>query len=442
VSEYGTYTFTWTVVSAGCSASSAVTVNFYRQPVSNPGSGGNNCGLESSLKAIPSIGTGTWTKTSGPGTATFTPNANAPGATVNVSLFGQYTFTWTEVNGPCSNSASANINFLQVPAANAGNGGSECDLDFILNAVLGSGSGTWSKFSGPGTAIFSPDAHLPGAKVTVSQFGTYDFTWTEVSSTCQSSDVVRVIFRSLPTVYAGRDTVICKGDSVQLNAQGTGTFLWQPDTLARNPKIRNPFVTPLETTSFSVTLSDQFGCKKTDTLIVNVRSVPIADAGPDQNLEYLLMATMNAKLANIYETGKWSLISGTGVISDLTNKNATVTGLSLNKNKFLWTVSNDVCPSSSDTVTLKVNEFKIPTLITPNHDGKNDYFVLNSLSTLGKTELVIFDRRGVKVFESLNYDNKWDGVDYNNNPLPDDTYFYVLKTQNGKSLSGYIVIRR
>ena len=85
---------------------------------------------------------------------------------------------------------------------------------------------------------------------------------------------------------------------------------------------------------------------------------------------------MNAKLANIYETGKWSLISGTGLISDLTNQKCTVTGLSLDKNKFLWTVSNDVCPSSSDTVTLKVNDFKIPTLITPNHDGKNDYFVL------------------------------------------------------------------
>ena len=27
-------------------------------------------------------------------------------------------------------------------------------------------------------------------------------------------------------------------------------------------------------------------------------------------------------------------------------------------------------------------------------DGKNDYFVFKGLETLGKTELVIFDRRG------------------------------------------------
>ena len=75
-------------------------------------------------------------------------------------------------------------------------------------------------------------------------------------------------------------------------------------------------------------------------------------------------------------------------------------------------------------------------------DGKNDYFVLKGLSTLGKTQLVIFDRRGAKVYQNLDYDNSWNGVDYNGNPLPDDTYFYVLKSNNGKSMSGYIVIRR
>lgn len=75
-------------------------------------------------------------------------------------------------------------------------------------------------------------------------------------------------------------------------------------------------------------------------------------------------------------------------------------------------------------------------------DGKNDYFILRGLSTLGITELVIFDRRGAQVYKNGNYDNLWNGVDYNGNPLPDDTYFYVLKSQSGESKSGYIVIRR
>jgi gliding motility-associated-like protein len=81
-------------------------------------------------------------------------------------------------------------------------------------------------------------------------------------------------------------------------------------------------------------------------------------------------------------------------------------------------------------------------LVTPNMDGNNDYFVLRGSATLGKMELTIFDRRGAQVYKNSNYDNKWNGVDHNENPLPEDTYYYVLRSENGKSLSGYIVIRR
>jgi gliding motility-associated-like protein len=119
-----------------------------------------------------------------------------------------------------------------------------------------------------------------------------------------------------------------------------------------------------------------------------------------------------------------------------------VSKLSLGRNKFLWAVTNRVCPPSLDSVTITVHDLIIPTLITPNMDGKNNYFVLREIEKLGKTELIIFDRRGAQVYTNENYDNNWDGVDYNGNPLPDDTYFYVLKTENGKSISGYIVIRR
>jgi gliding motility-associated-like protein len=151
---------------------------------------------------------------------------------------------------------------------------------------------------------------------------------------------------------------------------------------------------------------------------------------------------MDAKLVYSYEKGLWSVSSGTGVFLESTDARTAVSSLSLGINKFLWTISNGVCASAQDTVVIVVNNFVIPTLLTPNMDGRNDYFELRGLTTLGKTELIIFDRRGVLVFKNPVYDNKWNGVDNNNNLLPDDTYFYVLKTMSGKSFSGYIVIRR
>src|SRR5688500_19070462 len=128
VSAYGTYTFTWTEVNGTCTDDDAASVNFYQQPVANAGGDGNECDVNYTLSAVPSVGTGTWTS-SGPGTATFTADANTATATVTVSAYGTYTFTWTEVNGTCTDDDAASVNFYQQPVANAGSDGHECDLN-------------------------------------------------------------------------------------------------------------------------------------------------------------------------------------------------------------------------------------------------------------------------------------------------------------------------
>jgi gliding motility-associated-like protein len=89
-----------------------------------------------------------------------------------------------------------------------------------------------------------------------------------------------------------------------------------------------------------------------------------------------------------------------------------------------------------------VHDLTVPTLITPNADGRNDYFYLEGLEELAGNQLTIFDRRGMMVYRNDNYKNTWNGVDYKGRNLPDDTYFYVLRTGNGRSRAGYVVIRR
>ncbi|NSW93459.1 MAG: hypothetical protein HPY62_01990, partial [Bacteroidales bacterium] len=96
----GTYTLTVTS-SNGCQAVATTNVVVYTAPVANAGTGGNECDLNFTFNAVPSVGTGTWFKTAGPGNATYSPNANSPTATVTVTAYGSYIFTWTEVNGTC-----------------------------------------------------------------------------------------------------------------------------------------------------------------------------------------------------------------------------------------------------------------------------------------------------------------------------------------------------
>jgi gliding motility-associated-like protein len=183
------------------------------------------------------------------------------------------------------------------------------------------------------------------------------------------------------------------------------------------------------------------GFYNTKSVVVTADQLPEAYAGPDQVLDYTFGTTLNADLPEI-GVGLWSLVSGTGEIFNAAAPATAVNGLALGDNVFRWSVTNGVCLPVTDDVMIKVSDLIIPTLITPNGDGRNDYFVLRGIETLGKTELVIFDRRGLKVYENAEYDNTFEGLDYNSNPLPDDTYFYVIRSANGRSLSGYLVVRR
>src|ERR1035437_8789917 len=89
------------------------------------------------------------------------------------------------------------------PTANAGTGGTACNLNFNFNAVPNIGIGTWTKTSGPGTATYAPNANTANAAVTVSEYGTYSFTWTEVSGQCSSSSTITVNFNLQPVASPG-----------------------------------------------------------------------------------------------------------------------------------------------------------------------------------------------------------------------------------------------
>ncbi len=84
---------------------------------------------------------------------------------------------------------------------------------------------------------------------------------------------------------------------------------------------------------------------------------------------------------------------------------------------------------------------------SPNGDGINDYFVIPLISEHPQNELTVFNRWGAQVYSKVNYDNSWDGRSssstLNSDILPEGTYFYVLKLDDGsRVLKGFIYIKR
>ncbi len=67
-------------------------------------------------------------------------------------------------------------------------------------------------------------------------------------------------------------------------------------------------------------------------------------------------------------------------------------------------------------------------------------FQINAL--IGRVELVIFNRWGNVEYSNRNYLNDWDGRNNNWAELPADTYFYIIKFENGITRNGTVLIIR
>lgn len=104
----------------------------------------------------------------------------------------------------------------------------------------------------------------------------------------------------------------------------------------------------------------------------------------------------------------------------------------------LVSIGNDGC-QTIDSVTIYVTpqQISIPNIFTPNDDGINDVFKINNLEYYPNSQLIVYDRWGVKVYESADYPNNWFASKVN-----DGTYYYVLTLSNGKKYDGFVEILR
>ena len=280
--------------------------------------------------------------------------------------------------------------------------------------------------------------------ITVSTAGSYTVKVTnENGCLSAASGSVAIVVNTLPVVSTGNNGPVCAGSALSLTGGPAGmmVYYWSGpgefSSLLQNPLVTDSATLDMAGT-YTLIVANTNGCTNTATQNIVVNAAPIAVAGPDQELKFTFETQMNAELS-ASETGEWSLISGSGHISDIHSPTTRVTELSIGENKFLWKVLNGNCEDTAE-VKITVYDVFVPSVITPNGDGKNDYFKISEFS--GKVELIIFNRWGNEEYRSGNYLNDWNGRNNKGAELPNDTYFYILKFENGKIIKGSVLIKR
>jgi len=226
----------------------------------------------------------------------------------------------------------------------------------------------WTVIDGHGTF---EDSHDPHTKVTALDTGANVFVWTVLFVSSGGIPPVPVYnyYRDTVIIYndspsepdAGSDQTICANQIVlNANSPDRGTGMWSVaggvDVIISDINDPNAIVfnLPQGTTVLNWTITNK-GCSKTDQVAITNDLPDEPFAGYDQAL-----CTDHTQLqANEIEvgTGTWSLISGSAVISDVSethNPNATLTDIAQGDNVLVWTAENAGC-TLTDTVVISNN---------------------------------------------------------------------------------------
>lgn len=321
-----------------------------------------------------------------------------------------------------------------------------------------SGTGYWSL--PPSSTLTIEDVNAPTTLVSGLQLGENKVIWNTSSQHCGDSSVTLIISNyELPSIakIALDTTYSCNPGNVILTAQKptAGSALWtSKDTSiiisnATNHNVQIPNLTG-GWYDFIYTVSNGVCPSSTDSISVFKMPIPeIYDFPTDTNFCDKVTFELVGSPAPLGVEALWYFDKGHGEFSDETAATTLLTDYRQGTNVILYSFTNENCGARNDTITINYglcdgSEFIIPSLITPNMDGKNDHFAIDGLNEkYPNCRVTIVNRWGGVVFESKGYAQPWEGT-HRGKPLPTGTYYYVIDYNDGSGnkLTGPISIIR
>lgn len=203
------------------------------------------------------------------------------------------------------------------------------------------GNGQTSTLQNPPAQVYNPA-------------GVYNIQLIAINSTgCR--DTVRKDINAflVPTVYAGQDTLICRGSGASLRASGADSYTWTPSTGLNCTNCANPVATPDSLTRYIVRGLTNDGCANQDTVEVRVKQKLVMSNSLGDTLCKGGSVRLFARGANSYSWSPSTALSSTTSATPLASPSVTTT--------YRVIGSDDVgCFKDTGFITVKV--YPIPTV--------------------------------------------------------------------------------
>ncbi|TDE18455.1 DUF7948 domain-containing protein [Dyadobacter psychrotolerans] len=292
---------------------------------------------------------------------------------------------------------------------------------------LWASGGTTYKWT-PATGM--DNAQIATPTVTVNENATYS---VEIGSAggCKVVREVKINVDKKTDFIDMPDTEICVGASVVLSVTGGAEqFHWLvanglPETTGSSVTVK-----PTVTTTYKVEGLYKDGCRPIREVTVRVdRSYEpdfeIARSGEACNEPVRYGMTNLTKNASRYE---WNF--GTGnTVNDPNVENYVYE----TPGEYSVTLTAYNAAGCSLTVSKKLvaePAFILANVITPNGDGKNDFFIV----PVAQSAVEIYNRWGKRIYKSMDYKNDW------GKGIANGTYYYVVDTPNGNHCKGWLEV--
>ena len=361
----------------------------------------------------------------GPFGVSYSWESGATGRTTWVSEAGTITVTITDVNS-CENSGSVDVGENPLPEIDLGGNDSACvGLEIVVDAELTDGvSYVWSDgFVGSSYTLSGPD--------------TISVTVTDVNGCVDSATKEVKALDPLDLTYLDDENQVCEGFE-DLNPLDAGDFegaeyIWTlPDGSTEEGQVITPYLDGV----YTIDVTDRFNCVGAFSITNNLVVIPSIDLGPDTSFcslgkdQYDVLMTFSD--ATVSGTISWSQPNMNDNDSIFTAFEAPITVIGT------FTEEETNCPTSD---TVKLSEYCEPIVpIFPNNWTPGSTTTYTPIAPEGTdindlidnilwSDFEIYNRWGLKVFQSSNVIPSWDGF-FEGLEVPGGAYYYIYRFED------------